>query len=444
MAVKKKAILFLMLSLCFYSLFHFYQSGIIQSTRIMPQLKGDFIGMFPAYPWASKINPEFMKQNSSIINRSWGNFEELEHSDTEKHKFARKVWSYGPVGHFLTFPLIYLDSYQNALKIWFTCCFIFLGLAIYLWYKMLILDKGLHSFLVLTAFIFLWLNFFPLYEGIATGVVEILELFLLTLSFYLLSRRKELASGITLGFAAMTKFLPFLFILYFIFKKRYKLAATSLITVGLLALLTEFTLGWRGNYPLFSVLTLPGLDIRAWSGHQAIPNLISRLYSINVGNVMAPELIYPEAAKLTVKIIIYSIILFYGLIFIIKRKFGKTNYEIAILSILMIAIIQHNETYYLLFLLIPFSLGLQYLVMSFKRDGKVNKYDLLILCFSFILVGSPVPFTILNKLFSYFSKEFLLCYLGFSVPIWGYLILLAWFSVKYLTDRSVSEDDRFL
>lgn len=41
----------------------------------------------------------------------------------------------------------------------------------------------------------------------------------------------------------------------------------------------------------------------------------------------------------------------------------------------------------------------------------------------------------------YFSKDFLLHYLGFSVPVWGYLVLLGWFTVKYLKD---SGPDGFL
>jgi hypothetical protein len=56
-------------------------------------------------------------------------------------------------------------------------------------------------------------------------------------------------------------------------------------------------------------------------------------------------------------------------------------------------------------------------------------------------VGAPIPFTIFNKIFAYFSKDFLLHYLGFSVPVWGYLLLLGWFTVRYLKD---SEPDGFL
>lgn len=370
-------------------------------------------------------------QNKKILNRLL--LEETYPYETPK---MHRMWNYGPLTHFLTLPLINLDSYKSFFTVWLICCVIFLYFSIYLWYKMLALDSKLPSFIVLTILIFIWLNFAPLYEGFITGVIEIFELFLLTLFIYFLSKRKEILSGIFLGFAAMTKFLPFIFIPYFLLKKKYKLFMTSLITCGLLAVLAEFTLGWKGNV-VFSRFKVPGRDQWDWFYLQSIPNLINRLYSENFGYGTHPTLIYPNAAKLTTYIVISSLILFSGFIFVRKRRSEAVDFEIAILSILMISIIQYSHYYYLVLLLIPFSLGLKYIFTTYQKWGKVNKYDILILGSSFFLVGVVVPMSILKKLFSCFSVEFLEFYLGFSLPAYGYLVLLGWFYVKYITsDKS--------
>lgn len=365
---KRVILLLIIIVLLVVSLCRFYTSVLI-ALPVLNNPRGDFATAFPCY-WAWKLNPNFIKQNPLIIAFLGGP--------------ESKLWNYGPVMHLVTFPLMFLNSYKTAFTIWYICLILFFVCTIYLWYKMLILDYGLHSFTVLTIFIFIWFNFYPFYETLGTVLIEIFELFLLTLSFYFLSKKREIAGGIFLGLAVMTKFLPFIFVPYFLLKKKYKFFAASLLTIALLAILTEVTLGWRGLYT-FKIMALPGAEMWNWYALQAIPNMIQRLYSENFGYGVQTRLIYPFSATLTVYILIGLITLFYSLLFIIKRKSRKINYEVAILSILMISLIQHSLTHYLIFLLIPFSLGFQYLLMTYRKTGKVNKYDIFFLTFSFFL-----------------------------------------------------------
>lgn len=399
------------------------QKYIMQLNRRL--LEENYTDIIPKSSFFSDKN-SYWQQYIKILNRLI--LEETFPSETPK---MQRMWHYGPTMHFLTFPLIFNDSYKGAFRIWLICCIILLWISIYLWYRMLSSGDGSSKSAILTMLIFVWFNFAPLYEGFITGVIEILELFLLTLSFYFLSKKREALSGVSLGFAAMTKFLPAIFIPYFLLKKKYKLFAASMITCILLALLTEFMLGWRGN-AVFSLLKISGKETWGWFYIQSIPNLINRLYSENFGYGIHTKLLYPDAARITSYIVISAIMLFYAVLFIRKRRSRALAFEISILSILMIAITQHSHYYYLLLLLIPFSLGLQYLLKIYNQNKKAAIYDILVFSLALLLVGVIVPMTILHNLFSYLTLDFLNFYFGFSLPCWGYLILLGWFTVKYI------------
>lgn len=416
---QNKLIFIISIILLCYSVLHFYRSDIWWAFNIvMPGLKGPFVSTFPPF-WAWDLNPDFIMQNQMCIYFREGP--------------ENKIWGYGPLENFVTFPLIFLESYQNALKIWWILCYFFYFTTIFFWYKILILDKKLHSFSIAAIFIFLWLNFFPSNSGVALGAVEILEFFLLTLSLYYLSKEKDIKSGVFLGLAVMTKFLPFIFIPYFLLKRKYKLCISALVVIAIIAVLTEITLGWKNNLIISRLLLSFGeMENPLLYGTLAIPNMIQRLFGENFGYCIGCELLYPEAAKLTTKIVLVLIILFYGFIFLKNRKTKSSNYEISILLILMVSIIQHNELHFLIFLLVPFSFGFKYLMEIYRKTKEVRKKDLIILVSSFAIIAVVIPVSIFRKLFAYFSIEFLTFYQGFSIPCLGYLILLGWLTVKYI------------
>ena len=402
--------------LVIYTLVHYLQTGIFFAAK--PTSIGDFATTWPTY-WAWAINPDLIKQNHIV---------EIWMGSAGANK-----WNYGPVVHFVLFPLLLgIKSYHCAILIWLFTCHVLLLITMFLWYKILFINTKLHSSATAILYCFLWLNFFPLYECLVSKNVEILELFFVTLSFFLLFKKREVSSGIFLALAVMTKFLPFIFLPYFMIKKKYKLTISSLITILIIALFSQYFLGWENNVTLSMIRGVGG----TWSSYesQAMSSWIYRLFSMPSVNYEAVLSINTNLIIFLTRIVIYSFILFYGIMILCLNRHAIVASEIAILMILMITLMQHAHVYYLIFLLVPFSFFLQNIVILLQ-DNYFNlrlKLELGILLSSYAILGVILPFRFLTFLFNHALEV----YLYYSFPVYGYLALLVYFTFENLNQRS--------
>ncbi|MBI3018741.1 MAG: DUF2029 domain-containing protein [Deltaproteobacteria bacterium] len=410
-----------------YSVSHYIKTGIFFSFQ-RDFIAGELSAVWPT-KWAWKINPDLIQQNPSVL-------------DWMGNKIDQKKWHQGPVLHYVLFPFLYFKSFKTASYVWLICCHIFLIISMILWYDILFLRSGLHTISTLILYITLWLNFVPLYDTLSMRI-GILEFFFFTLSIYTFLKKLKPLSGFLLGLAIMTKFLPILFVPYFALKREFKMVISSSLTVLALIVITQFTLGWEhsvmfsnkhGTYS--SVGECQTYYNCAYFEFQSITNLIFRLFcdtpsSAHLSSFWFCTVQHPFIAKWIVKILLYSMIIFYSIYFCVLRKKSDFLWDISMLLILMIGLAPHNHVYFFLFFLIPFSLGLHYwIVFSNSLPRKEKGSDFIVLVISYLLIGVFFPYSILKYLFNLYSLRFIEVYQFYSIPVYGYLILLTWLTTK--------------
>lgn len=365
-------------------------------------------------------------------------------SKAENFPFASetfpKKWGYGIVMHLVTLPLLIFDDYKTLFRVWFVFTWIFLLFIFSIWYKILFVETGLHSPLVFGLYFFAWFNFFPLYEALTTGAIEIFEIFLITLAITYFRKGKSAAGGVLIGLATMTKYLPLIFLAYLVFKRQWKAAISATLVVLTLFALTHFTLGWENNHNFFSSSSVN--DIRTKHDSQSIASIIHRWAGgVRLGVPLNYEqaidiILTPEAravAKKVSRFTVLLVILFYAFIFLLKRKSNQTVLELGMLSILMLEIINYNHVYYYFILLIPFSIAFQYLLASYKVSGRAS-YVSIVLLMAYLSVAIVIPGQLFRKILSYLLQlDFRIeIYQAYSIPGMGCFLLLGWLTWVYL------------
>ncbi|MBF0361075.1 MAG: DUF2029 domain-containing protein [Oligoflexia bacterium] len=448
--------------LILYSLFHIYSTGI--KTALQLKDGGDFAVAYPSW-LAFNVNPMQVWHNSgswmgyinstndktildnidiatnpvlSFLKEAYPSVMSKTH-DPNVLNLKNKNWHNGPVMHFVTYPLLFFKTYMDAFRVWFVVCFSFLILSFYLWYKLLFIEEKLHSYINFSLCFFIWFNFFPLYEAIILRVIDIFQFLMLTLFFYYFKKEKPLQSGITLGIAALTKFTPLIFIPYLIVKKKFKLFFSALATIAIIAIFTQFFLGWENSY-LLKILKGVGAGITFYES-QSISSWSSRLFSeitLDINNpaaVAIPKVLYPKLAEYLSKAVTFSIVIFYGIIFLYNRKSNKYSYEISLLLIFMIILPQWNHPCYFIAILPPFLILLQNFVKDFHNFHNVKKFakvQLSLFLVSFLLLGVVFPMSFFQQMLNRYSISYIGFYQSYSIPVYGYMLLIGLLTFKYL------------
>lgn len=300
---------------------------------------GDFWGHFPG-AFVDQYNPELRGKTVS------------------KMRWSGKSWGYGPVYNMVTLPLTLFKSIKLVSAIWLAVNYIFLFLAILLAWKIL---NGI-PILYKTMIIMLLLGYWPLYIAIQEDVIEILEFLLIWLSLYFLYRSKNTLSGISMGFACMTKFLPVIFLIYFLVKGKIKAFFAMLITIAVIVVVTQFTLGWQNSTTLdfFRYELGDGsCSVATLFRSQSINSVIARL-SVDTDPATS-DISIPKNPCMVKTITIFAVLICMSLAFFAiygNRKKGEYGLEYGIVASVMILASMHSHPYYLIFNLIGYTFAL--------------------------------------------------------------------------------------
>ena len=142
---------------------------------------------------------------------------------------------------------IIITPERLAIFIWFLSCYLFLGLILKLSLHITeeTYEKNSHPWFFYPVLLFLCLRYFL--SNIQLGQINIFLDFLLLLSLYFLYHKREFLSGALLAIATLIK-LPFLiFILFFLFQKKWKALFSFFITALILLFSPALHLGWHEN-----------------------------------------------------------------------------------------------------------------------------------------------------------------------------------------------------
>jgi alpha-1,2-mannosyltransferase len=132
------------------------------------------------------------------------------------------------------------------------------------------------------------------HSGAVLGNVGVLVLFLIVTAWFLVERGREWEAGVALGLATLIKLLPGLLILFFLLKRRWRLAGAAAATTVVLGLgLPALTVGWKQTVALHQDFYL-----RAWRGGSAIEAITSdkpgkAMYSNNAVPIVLRRLFSP-------------------------------------------------------------------------------------------------------------------------------------------------------
>lgn len=347
-----------------YTAAHFYYSGIKQP---LANFYGDFLASFPS--WRLSVLFGRLDLYKGSLAEEWA----LHFGGTHP------LWHYGPVEHLVTLPLFAFSNLPTAYIAWLIANYVFLIAIIVI--AATVFEK--RAIVVLAI-----LNYGPLFEALTQRTIEIFELLLLFVAFAI--RRRKIASGIAMGFAAMTKFLPLIFVPYFAPKRR----ATSLvITIAVIAIATQIVFDWRYS----------GTVVQLRAGGM-IESVLDQSLAGMLRRLGAPEFLARIA-------ILVSLALLSWLFFRARNVSSIDDLEWSTLIVAMVLLPPHNEQYYFVLLLFP------YLALAARELRRPEKWWLGI---SFLLTGTLIPLSVVSRLT---GTNVFSTYLALGIPFVGAAIL---------------------
>jgi Glycosyltransferase family 87 len=366
-----------------YSAVHFLNTGV---TFALHNYSGDFLANFPAHTIVTWINrPDLF---SGSLAEQW---------------LPPPRWGYGPGMYLVTFPLLFLPSLPDIYRTWLFVNYGFLAAGCWLLYRLAF--PGSLTLASVTMFGFLVLNYYPLYEALIQRNIEIFELLLIVAAMTLYARRRDALAGGLVGLAAMTKFLPGIFVPYFVLKGRWRAIWTAVVIIGLLGVLAQGTLGWEHNWVLIQLRQGSYLEYQL---NQSVSGALLRL-ARSVG-------LHDYGIALSRAILVILAVALARVMWRFRSR-GHWKLEWSVLIVAMIMLLPHNQNYYLVFLLIPYAV-----LLGMVKNGAIQRWESkALIVVSFVLTGWPIPLSLLDRALGQPAAELLL---WLSVPVWGVGLLV--------------------
>ncbi|MDI6783208.1 MAG: glycosyltransferase family 87 protein [bacterium] len=336
---------------------------------------------------------------------------------------------YPPVVALFFIPLSFF-SYPSAHLVWFILNHLFLICGLTLLISSFsssatgapTTDKLIYyiSALILT------FNFYPLYRTLTAGQLNLLILFLISLTWFLFARKKSVGAGIFLGIATLIKLFPGLLLLFFLWKKEYKVAVSAVATIAILVLISLAIQGVQPYQDYGTLLTQMSYGQSVWSefqqrfdvepANQSFHALVARLFIPNP--VTEPLLDLPQLARM-ISLFFSIIILLLTFYFTYNKKKNEQQ---------SIPFLQLEYSFFLLSaLLIPNLLWDHYLVYSFLillclinywfESNKITLKSILYISILFLIMAMP---------FNFWSPMFRSDFGIFLMSIKLYPVLLLW------------------
>jgi hypothetical protein len=384
-----------------YSAVHFAMAGVRQP---LANFYSDFLASFPSWTMAFFFG-RLDLYNGSLASY-WG---------------PPPIWHYGPLLHAVTTPLLAFPSLRSAYVVWLFVNYAVVALTAVMAIR--ILDNGKPTAATTLVVVFVFCNFNPLYEALTQRNIELLELLLLFAAYALLRRGRESASGAAVGAAAMAKFLPLIFLPWFVLKRKWDALNGALAVILPIIVVTEFVLGWENSGILKQLL---GGGLIRNELDQSLAGIVGRLVAIPIARHGA---------------IVIGLVALCVLMLRVRRCEGAEDLEWGVLIVAMVLLPPHNQQYYFVFFLFPY-------LMLFARYRQRWSWRAAVLAVSFLLVAMPLPFSL-------FGPNAFSLYLRGGIPFIGAVLLafvLVWElsacrvqflrSSRYVPGRNLRESQR--
>ena len=374
-----------------YTAAHFYFTGIRQAVS---NFYSDFLASFPS--WAAAYTFGRMDMYRGSLSQDWA---------TRWGTYP--VWHYGPLEHLITLPLLLAPDLHRAYLAWLWVNYFFLGAIAVLAVRLF--SRTSHSAAILLLVVML--NYNPLYEALTQRAIELFELLLVLVAFSLWKSGRTWKAGFVIGLAAMCKFLPCIFLPYFVLKRQWKALFGALAAILTIVVDTELLLGWKHS----------GILIQLREGSFSRGELNQGLAAAVMQ--VADWLRIPAPLALTSRLaILIGMIGVCCLFWVAKDSCGTEDLEWGVLLVAMVILPPHNEQYYLIFLLFAYFVMLSRIQAGVRCEAHVptSRFTVSAIILSFLLVGAPIPFSLLDR---FTGMHVFPIYLRARMPFWGTCIL---------------------
>lgn len=283
------------------------------------------------------------------------------------------------------FPLFYLSlvplfkmGYSTASVIWLLFNQAALLVSLFLLIKTIKPRLSLVEFAIV---VFMTANFLPIVHNIIGGQTSFLVLLSLSGCLYFLEQRKEFFAGIFLALAVLLKLSPVLFLVFLIWKKKYRCVLSCILFLVLMYLISILCLGFKFHYiQLFKVI--PDA-VRARKGtivNHSLFAIFQRLFRFDVGYTKGILHLPFLADFLSCFSALVFLFLTLRKLFIIGRETTNNfSFEFAFFLCLVYLISPFMLIYHLVWALIPF-------LIAFLNIEKI-KHWIWIFILSFLLLG---------------------------------------------------------
>ncbi len=366
-----------------------------------------------AYQWDID-SPSFYTASKGITKEidiyDWEEFQALADSIFGKSKRVYP-YIYLPVLAQVFIPLTYLD-YPEYFLFLFIFNILLSLLSIFLIYKLLDLKK-VETQLPLIFLFFIMLGNIPLLTTIDNGQINILVFNMILLSMVLLKSDKKFISSLLLCFAIFFKIYPVLFLVLFLFEKKYRYILYSIINFTIILVLSGILFSpsyWYGFISMSFDNFISGeranafFDFGAHMNNCSLNGILSQLF---IKNSIPRAYVLPA-------IILFLIIMFFLFKSKIKEliKWENLNLNISIILILILTLSIISWIHHYVIMIFP-------VAYLFKRIIQERRYIYFVpfsLLFYFIMYYPPwggFPFNQI-RFMSAIALLFFIAYYDFS------------------------------
>jgi hypothetical protein len=166
-------------------------------------------------------------------------------------------WVYLPAYAWIFHPLAGLD-FPAAARVWlaFNALTVLLGLGLLIDARRLPAEQRQSPLrgLRLAWVLFFGLTFQPMLSNLMHGQVTGLIFLFFCLSFWLLHRGRDFWAGLALGLIVPFKFYPALFVLYFLWRRQWRVVAGAVVSSAVVGVVSLLTVGWQANLRYFEIV----------------------------------------------------------------------------------------------------------------------------------------------------------------------------------------------
>lgn len=291
-------------------------------------------------------------------------------------------FTYPPTSYLFFMPFTFLD-WRTAHDVWIVLNWLFVAASIVLLCRAIgYRPKGAEEPLALTVLI---LGFSPLLFSLKECQLNSLVMLLICAGLYLASLGKEASGGALLAFGAAIKIFPGILLLYFLWKRRFRLALWGFGALAIIMLISVAAAGWEvHDWYFFKVAPTWASNLRPFDMNQSIAGVVAR--TLVGGEGIEPISHRPRLARAAIT---FSQLLLLAIMLRVTRGRGKRLDSRTWLEIgLVIVFYQLASTWVLIhhlqWLLIPFLIAWG---LSARGEGGLSPGLLTALSASFLLMG---------------------------------------------------------